>query len=115
NVIADWTGSERPEQIITVGGHIDSWDNSPGAIDDGAGMAITMSSVKLMIDQGLRPKRTIRVIFYGAEEVSQPDGVGLAGANHYAKSQGEAIHNHIITSESDFGADVVYALRLPAG
>jgi hypothetical protein len=113
NVIAEWVGSEFPDQIITIGGHMDSWDLGTGAIDDGAGMAITIAAVKTMIDRGMRPKRTIRVVLYGAEEVSQPGGLGLSGARDYATRHVIDISKHIITAESDFGADLIYAAAMP--
>lgn len=111
NVIAELKGSKRPNEIVTIGGHLDSWDLGTGAIDDGAGVAITMAAAKLMIDQKLRPERTVRVVFWGSEEVSQPGDLGLSGANAYAKSS--ASDTHIAAAESDFGADVVYSLALP--
>jgi len=113
NVIAEWVGSEFPDQIITIGGHMDSWDLGTGAIDDGAGMAITIAAVKTMIDKGMRPKRTIRVVLYGAEEVSQPGGLGLSGARDYAQRHVTDIAKHIVTAESDFGADHIYAAAMP--
>ena len=118
NVIAEFKGSERPNEIITVGGHMDSWDLGTGAIDDGAGMAITLAAVKTMIDAGKRPRRTIRLVLYGAEEVSQPDNKGLSGAQAYADRHVNpttrvSSESHILTAESDFGADVIYAAALP--
>lgn len=111
NVVAEIKGRTRPQEIVTVGGHLDSWDLGTGAIDDGAGMAITMAAAKVMLDQKLRPERTIRVVFWGAEEVSQPGDVGLLGARHYAERY--KADTHIVAAESDFGADVIYALKLP--
>lgn len=111
NVIAEIKGSKRPEEIITIGGHLDSWDLGTGAIDDGAGVAITMATAKLMIDHKLRPERTVRVVFWGSEEVSQPGDLGLSGAVAYAKSS--ETDKHIAAAESDFGADVIYSLALP--
>ncbi|WP_246050502.1 M20/M25/M40 family metallo-hydrolase [Asticcacaulis tiandongensis] len=113
NVIAEIKGSKYPDEVILIGGHIDSWDLGTGAVDDGAGMAVTYAAAKLIIDSGLRPERTIRLIFWGAEEVSQPDDKGLTGANAYA--EGHELSKHVAAAESDFGADVIYALRLPVG
>ncbi|MGF1605129.1 MAG: M20/M25/M40 family metallo-hydrolase [Rhodothalassiaceae bacterium] len=104
NVIADIKGSERPEEIILTGGHLDSWDLGTGAIDDGAGVAITTAAVKLILDSGLTPKRTIRLVHWGAEEV------GLLGARAYAEAHAGELTNHITGSESDFGAERVYEL-----
>jgi|AntRauTorcE11898_2_1112593.scaffolds.fasta_scaffold13600_2 Zn-dependent M28 family amino/carboxypeptidase len=104
NVIADITGSTRPEEIVITGGHLDSWDLGTGAIDDGAGIAITTAAVKLILDSGLRPERTIRLMHWGAEEV------GLLGARAYAEAHADEIDDHVTGSESDFGAERVYAL-----
>jgi carboxypeptidase Q len=104
--------------VIVIGGHVDSWDVGTGAVDDAAGIGITTAAAKLIADLPVRPKRTIRVVWWGAEEVSQPAPVGgLAGARYYAQTQDErgAIPNHVIASESDFGAGPIYSLSLPAG
>ncbi|HCB76370.1 MAG TPA: peptidase M20, partial [Sphingomonas bacterium] len=91
------------------------WDLGTGAIDDGAGGAITVAAAKAIADSGRRPARTLRVIFYGSEEVAQPTPRTGNGGGVYARNQGAALDKHIIAGESDFGADRVYALRLPAG
>ncbi|WP_229807766.1 M20/M25/M40 family metallo-hydrolase [Asticcacaulis endophyticus] len=115
NVIAEIKGRNRPNEIITIGGHLDSWDLGTGATDDGAGVAITMAAAKVMIDHKMRPERTVRVVFWGSEEVSQPGDKGLSGATAYAEKYAVAGSNetHIAAAESDFGADVVYSLSLP--
>lgn len=104
NVIADLVGSERPEEIVITGGHLDSWDLGTGAVDDGAGVAITTAAVKLILDSGLQPERTIRLMHWGAEEV------GLLGARAYTRAHEAEIDAHVTGSESDFGADRIYAL-----
>jgi carboxypeptidase Q len=117
NVIAEVVGRERPEEVIVIGGHLDSWDLGTGAIDDAAGIGITTAAAKLIAELPVRPRRTIRVVWWGAEEVSQPAPAGgLAGARHYAESQARAaeIANHVVASESDFGAGPIYSLSLPA-
>jgi carboxypeptidase Q len=117
NVIAEVVGRERPDDVIVIGGHLDSWDVGTGALDDAAGIGITTAAAKLIMDLPVRPRRTIRVVWWGAEEVSQPPPVGgLAGARHYAASQEEAgaIPNHFVASESDFGAGRIYSFSLPA-
>ncbi|ESQ77332.1 M20/M25/M40 family metallo-hydrolase [Asticcacaulis sp. YBE204] len=111
NVVAEIKGSKRPNEVIVIGGHLDSWDLGTGAIDDGAGVAITMAAAKVILDQGVRPERTVRVVFWGSEEVSQPGDQGLSGANAYATAH--AGDTHIAAAESDFGADVIYSLQLP--
>ncbi|MFN3354306.1 MAG: M20/M25/M40 family metallo-hydrolase, partial [Brevundimonas sp.] len=115
NVIGEVVGDERPEEVIVIGGHLDSWDLGTGAIDDGAGVAITAAALKLIADLPERPARTIRVVWWGAEEVSQPPPLpGLAGARHYAETRRGQAANHVAVSESDFGAGPIYALALPA-
>ena len=114
NVIGDIPGRSRPEEIIVLGSHMDSWDLGTGAIDDGAGGAITLAAAKAIAESGRRPARTVRVVLYGAEEVDQPTDTGNGGGA-YLRGIGAAVEQHIIAGESDFGADRVYALQLPAG
>lgn len=109
NVIADIRGTERPEEIIVIGGHLDSWDLGTGAVDDGAGVGITMAAAKLIMDKGIQPKRTIRLILWGAEEV------GLLGAKAYAEAHKDNLHNHIIAAESDFGAGRIWNFQTRVG
>ena len=98
NVIADLKGSEHPEQIIIVSGHLDSWDLGTGAIDDGAGVVIAMQTVQLMKQLHLRPLRTIRFIAWMNEEN------GVVGGRTYAKEYEAEIANHFAAIESDRGA-----------
>ena len=112
NVVADVIGTEKPEEVIVMGGHIDSWDLGTGAIDDASGLAITMAAAKTIIDSGLKPKRTIRVVFWGAEEVSQPEGFGDAGGGKFRDAYRDQLHNFIAAGESDFGAGKIYAVSL---
>jgi hypothetical protein len=106
NVIAEVLGAEAPEEIVLIGAHLDSWDNSPGALDDGAGVGIVTAAAKLILDHGQRPRRTIRIVLFGAEEV------GLLGARAYAEARAAdgTLSNHIIGSESDLGARRVWQL-----
>lgn len=99
NVIAEVPGTDPTAGIIVVGGHLDSWDLGTGAIDDGAGVAITAAAAKRIMDAG-RPRRTIRVVWFGAEEV------GGFGGEAYAKAH--AGDPHVLASESDFGADRIW-------
>lgn len=115
NVIGDLPGATRPDEIIVLGSHMDSWDQGTGAIDDAAGGAITIAAAKAIAASGQRAARTIRVVLYGSEEVAQPTRETGNGGGVYARNQGGAVEKHIIAGESDFGADRVYALRLPAG
>ena len=114
NVIGDIPGRSRPEEIIVLGSHMDSWDLGTGAIDDGAGGAITLAAAKAIAESGHRPARTVRVVLYGAEEVDQPTDTGNGGGA-YLRGIGAAVEQHIIAGESDSGADRVYALQLPPG
>ncbi|MCR9130840.1 MAG: M20/M25/M40 family metallo-hydrolase [Alphaproteobacteria bacterium] len=111
NVIAEIEGSEAPDEIVIIGAHLDSWDTGTGALDDGAGVGIVTAAARLILESGQRPRRTIRVVLFGAEEV------GLVGARAYANArmQDGTIPNHVIGSESDFGAREVYRLSTNVG
>ena len=98
NVVADLKGSEHPEQIVIVSGHLDSWDLGTGAIDDGAGVVMAMQTVQLLRELNLHPKRTIRVIAWMSEEF------GGIGGKAYAKDHEAEIANHFAAIESDHGA-----------
>src|SRR5204862_3250940 len=98
NVIGDLKGSEHPEQVIIVSGHLDSWDLGTGAIDDGAGVAVSMEAANLIQKLHFHPKRTIRVIAWMNEEN------GLAGGKTYAKDHEKEIANHFAAMETDGGA-----------
>src|SRR6266487_567633 len=98
NVIGDIKGSEHPEQIIIVSGHLDSWDLGTGAIDDGAGVAVSMEAANLIQKLHLKPKRTIRVIAWMNEEN------GLAGSKQYARDHEKEMLNHFAAMETDGGA-----------
>jgi Zn-dependent M28 family amino/carboxypeptidase len=98
NVIADLKGSEMPEQVVIVSGHLDSWDLGTGAIDDGAGIAVAMQTAQLLKQLKLRPKRTIRVIAWMNEEN------GLVGGRTYAREHAAELLNHYAAIEADRGA-----------
>ncbi len=114
NVIADIRGSERPGEVLLLGAHLDSWDLGTGAIDDAAGLAIITGTAKLIAQAPRKPKRTVRVVFFGSEEVSQPGEVPL-GRLTYPREHKAEIGTHILAGESDFGADRVYSVSLPEG
>ena len=99
NVIADWKGTEHPEQVVVVSGHLDSWDLGTGAIDDGAGVVVSMQAIHLMHDLGIHPRRTVRMIAWMSEEE------GSEGAAAYMIDHKNDIANHIGAIESDLGAD----------
>ncbi|HXM37020.1 MAG TPA: M20/M25/M40 family metallo-hydrolase, partial [Pyrinomonadaceae bacterium] len=98
NVIADLKGSEHPEQIVIVSGHLDSWDLGTGAIDDGAGVVVAMQTLQLLKQLSLHPKRTIRFIAWMNEEN------GVAGGETYARDYAAEVANHFAAIESDRGA-----------
>src|SRR5881275_920371 len=108
NVIADIKGSEHPEQVIIVSGHLDSWDLGTGAIDDGAGIAVSMEVANLIQKLHLKPKRTIRVIAWMNEEN------GSAGSKQYAKDHEKDWANHFATMETDGGAGHPIGLNIKA-
>ena len=99
NVIAEVPGRDPSAGIVLVGGHLDSWDLGTGAVDDGAGVAIAAAAAKRIMDAG-GARRTIRVVWFGAEEV------GLFGGNDYRKRHGQELHAS--ATESDFGADRIW-------
>jgi carboxypeptidase Q len=99
NVIGDLKGSEHPEQIVIVSGHLDSWDLGTGAIDDGAGVVVAMETAELLRKLNLHPRRTLRVIAWMNEEM------GATGSDAYAKSHEAEVANHLAAIESDLGAE----------
>lgn len=107
NVIGEIRGRELPEEVVTIGGHLDSWDQGTGAIDDGAGVAITFAAGAMIGRLEQAPRRTVRVIAYANEEQ------GLYGGKAYAEARAAAgqIGEHQIGAESDFGAGRIYALH----
>jgi carboxypeptidase Q len=98
NVIADLKGSEHPEQVVVVSGHLDSWDLGTGAIDDGAGVVVAMEAAEILQKLHLQPKRTLRVIAWMDEET------GGSGGKTYTQEHTSDIVNHIAAIESDAGA-----------
>ena len=97
NVIGEITGSEFPNEIIVVGGHLDSWDLGDGSHDDGAGVVQSMDVLRLLKESGIRPKRTIRAVLFMNEEN------GLRGGRKYAEVAKNKGENHIFALESDSG------------
>ena len=97
NVIAELKGSEKPDEVIVIGGHFDSWDVGQGAHDDGGGCIVAWETVRLLKELGLRPRRTIRVVLYTNEEN------GLRGGNAYRDAHRAEIAKHILAIESDSG------------
>jgi Zn-dependent M28 family amino/carboxypeptidase len=106
NVVGEIKGREFPGQIVLIGGHLDSWDLSESASDDGAGVAITTASAALIGTLPRHPRRTIRVVLWGSEET---EGSGVA----YAAAHQDEVPNIVLAAESDFGAGRAYRLALP--
>jgi hypothetical protein len=104
NVIGEITGSKHPDQVVAIGGHLDSWDPGTGAIDDAAGVAIAMAAGKLIHDLPQRPDRTIRVIAFANEEM------GLWGGKAYAEKHAAEVGKFQLGTESDFGAGPIWMM-----
>jgi hypothetical protein len=104
NVIGEIPGREKPEEIVLIGGHLDSWDLGTGAIDDGAGCAIMMEAARRIGQLPQKPRRTIRVILWANEEF------GLSGARAYAEAHKGELSRHVLAGESDFGAGRVWRI-----
>ena len=105
NVIGEIVGTEEPEKIVLISGHLDSWDLGTGAIDDGAGIGISAGAAQVIIKSGLKPKRTIRVVAYGSEEI------GLLGGFAYRDKYKADLPDHVMATESDFGAGAPYEVH----
>ena len=103
NVIGEIRGSKHPKEVVLIGGHLDSWDLGTGAVDDGAGVGLTMAAGALIGQLPKAPARTIRVVAFANEEQ------GLYGGKAYAQQHASALRQHQIAAESDFGAGRIYA------
>ena len=97
NVVAELRGSEKPDEIVVMGGHIDSWDVGSGAMDDGGGVVVAWEALRLMKELGLRPRRTIRVVGWTNEEN------GLRGGLAYRDAHAAELDKHVVAIESDGG------------
>ncbi|HZB45717.1 MAG TPA: M20/M25/M40 family metallo-hydrolase [Pyrinomonadaceae bacterium] len=97
NLVAELKGRERPEEIVLVGGHFDSWDVGQGAHDDGGGCMVAWEAIRLLKKLNLRPRRTIRAVLFTNEEN------GLRGANAYRDAHKSEVANHLLAIESDSG------------
>jgi carboxypeptidase Q len=97
NVVGEIRGREKPEEIVLIGGHLDSWDVGTGASDDGVGCIITWEAVRLMKKLGIQPRRTVRLVLFTNEEN------GLRGAAAYLDRYSDQAHNHVFALESDSG------------
>lgn len=101
-------GSEKPDEIVLIGAHLDSWDLGTGAIDDGAGDAIVVAAARSIGRLKPHPKRTIRVVLFGAEEMNYAGPV-------YAKAHADEVPRIMLAAESDFGARKIYTFLAPPG
>jgi len=99
NVVGEIPGRERPEEVVVIGGHIDSWDVGAGAQDDGSGIITALEAAHLIHELGLRPRRTLRVVFWTNEEN------GGAGGVAYRQWVGDKVRNHVAAIEMDGGAE----------
>ncbi|HNF72242.1 MAG TPA: M20/M25/M40 family metallo-hydrolase, partial [Chitinophagaceae bacterium] len=100
NVVAEFTGSENPDEIIVFGGHLDSWDIGEGAHDDGAGVVQAIEVMRTFKQLGIRPRRTIRAVLFMNEEN------GLRGGKKYAELAEQNHEHHIVAIESDAGGGI---------
>jgi carboxypeptidase Q len=97
NVVAELVGREKPDEVVVLGGHIDSWDVGQGAMDDGGGSVAAWEAVRLMKELGLRPRRTVRVVLWTNEEN------GVEGGRGYRDVHKTDLGRHVMAMESDGG------------
>ncbi len=109
NVIGEIPGRERPQEVVVIGGHIDSWDVGAGAQDDGSGCVVAMEAAHLIRQLGMTPRRTLRVVLWTNEEN------GGAGGEAYRKWIGDGIRNHVASIEMDGGAERPLGFGVSAG
>ncbi len=109
NIIAEIRGSEKPDEVVVMGGHIDSWDVGQGAMDDGGGVVAAWEALRLIKRMGLKPRRTIRVVAWTNEENGSRGGLAYRDA-HRAE-----IDKHVLAMESDNGVFKVRGVGISAG
>ena len=109
NIVAEIRGSEKPDEVVVIGGHIDSWDVGQGAMDDGGGVVAAWQALKLIKTLGLHPKRTIRVVGWTNEEN------GSRGAEGYRDAHRGELDKHVMAMESDNGVFKPYGIGVSAG
>ncbi len=109
NVVADVRGREKPDEIVLLGAHLDSWDLADGANDDGAGVAMVMEAGRLLAQLKPAPRRTVRIVLYMNEEN------GSAGGKGYAKAHGSELGKHVAALEADSGAARPTGIKVHAG
>ncbi len=104
SVVGEIPGREKPEEIVLLAAHLDSWDLGTGAIDDGAGVAIVTETARLIGKMPQKPRRTVRVVLYANEEF------GTNGAKAYAEAHKDEIAHHVMATEADLGAGHVWKI-----
>jgi Zn-dependent M28 family amino/carboxypeptidase len=109
NVVAEVRGREKPDEVVLVSGHLDSWDLGAGAVDDGAGVALAMEALRLISKVGLAPRRSVRAVLYMNEEN------GLQGGVAYAQRHAAELPRHVAALEADSGAGRPLGAKLEAG
>ena len=109
NVLAEIRGRERPEEIVVIAAHLDSWDVGDGAIDDGSGCVIVMETMRLLKSHGWIPRRTIRAVLYTNEEN------GLRGGTAYVAEHADEMERHVAAIESDSGGAAPVGFGITAG
>jgi carboxypeptidase Q len=109
NIVAEVVGSQKPDEVVVLGGHIDSWDVGQGAMDDGGGVVVAWEAVNLIKKLGLKPKRTVRVVAWTNEEN------GSRGANGYRDAHRAEVDKHVLAMESDNGAFKPFGLGVTSG
>ncbi|MGH8676364.1 MAG: M20/M25/M40 family metallo-hydrolase, partial [Burkholderiales bacterium] len=109
NVVAELPGRERPEEVVLIGAHLDSWDLGTGAIDDAAGVGIVLDTLRMLKAHDLLPRRSVRAVLYANEEN------GLSGGRAYAKNHAVELGRHVVAIEADAGAGRPEGFAVHAG
>ena len=109
NVVGEIVGHERPNEVVLIGAHLDSWDLGTGALDDGAGVGMVLETANLIAHAPERPRRTVRVVLFANEEF------GLSGGRAYAEAHQAELKDHVLAIEADFGAGGAYEVSYLAG
>lgn len=104
NVVGEIPGTDLANEVVLVGAHLDSWDITPGALDDGAGVGIALATGRALVEGGKRPRRTVRIVLFANEEN------GVDGARAYAQRHKDVPHQ--LVGESDFGSDRIWRMRM---
>jgi len=104
NVVGEVIGREKPDEIVLLGAHLDSWDLGTGALDDGAGVGVILEAGRMIAELPAHPRRTIRVVLFANEEN------GLRGGIGYAKAHEKELDKHVVALELDLGTDKVWGL-----